>query len=328
MQNGIIIDVNEEVIHKLNPDLWAILLYDRTTRKNILWATNDYSDLGIEYNAGSEIKSHLITGVNVKIIRPRVMKAAEQKEGRTRDKAEVFTPSWVCNAQNNLVDDQWFGRENVFNYTSGITWTATTEKIVFPEKGLKTWKRYVDAKRLEITCGEAPYLASRYDAVTGTPIPIKERIGFLDRKLRVVNENTETEEEWKLWARHAVESVYGFEFQGDNLLLARENILYTYIEHYRERFEKEPEIKTLKEIALVISWNLWQMDGFNYAIPYCKVNTEQIWAPTLFDLFPEAMGVTDYTYLQDPKGQALCKIRDWRMKKTVLYKNIVGGEKK
>mgnify|MGYP007056162864 CR=1 FL=1 len=83
MQNGIIIDVNEEVIHKLNPDLLAILLYDRTTRKNILWATNDYSDLGIEYNAGSEIKSHLITGVNVKIIRPRVMKAAEKKEGRT-----------------------------------------------------------------------------------------------------------------------------------------------------------------------------------------------------------------------------------------------------
>lgn len=28
-----------------------------------------------------------------------------------RDKAEVFTPSWVCNAQNNLVDNQWFGKK-------------------------------------------------------------------------------------------------------------------------------------------------------------------------------------------------------------------------
>jgi hypothetical protein len=29
--------------------------------------------------------------------------------------AEVFTPSWICNAQNNLIDNTWFGRDNVFN---------------------------------------------------------------------------------------------------------------------------------------------------------------------------------------------------------------------
>ena len=83
----------------------------------------------------------------------------------------------------------------------------------------------MDVKRLEITCGEAPYLVSRYDTVTGRTIPISERVGLLDRKLRVVHENTGTEAEWKKWARRAVESVYGYEFQGDNLLLARENNL-------------------------------------------------------------------------------------------------------
>lgn len=35
----------------------------------------------------------------------------------------------------------------------------------------KDWRKYVDARRLEISCGEAPYLVSRYDTVTGCEIP-------------------------------------------------------------------------------------------------------------------------------------------------------------
>ena len=31
---------------------------------------------------------------------------------------------------------------------------------------------------MEITCGEAPYLVSRYDAVTGEVINLKSRIGL------------------------------------------------------------------------------------------------------------------------------------------------------
>lgn len=69
------------------------------------------------------------------------------------------------------------------------TWTVNEEKIIFD--GKQTWKKYVDSRRLEITCGEAPYLVSRYDTTTGELIvPPINRIGFLDRKLRVVNENT------------------------------------------------------------------------------------------------------------------------------------------
>ena len=47
-------------------------------------------------------------------------------------------------------------------------------------------------------------------------IPINCRIGILDRKLRVVNENTDTEEDWMNWCIRAFQSVYGYEFQGDN----------------------------------------------------------------------------------------------------------------
>ena len=91
------------------------------------------------------------------------------------------------------------------------TWTVNEEKIIFD--GKQTWKKYVDSRRLEITCGEAPYLVSRYDTTTGELIvPPINRIGFLDRKLRVVNENTITEEEWLKWAEQAIQSYYGYEY--------------------------------------------------------------------------------------------------------------------
>ncbi|MCR4947448.1 MAG: hypothetical protein K5929_10945 [Lachnospiraceae bacterium] len=72
-----------------------------------------------------------------------------------------------------------------------------TEHIDF--KKPTDWKKYVDSRRLEITCGEAPYLVSRYDVETGEYIPIPKRIGILDRKLRVVNENAVDEKEWLKW---------------------------------------------------------------------------------------------------------------------------------
>ena len=193
------------------------LLLDRATKKNIVWATPSYEVLGDEFACKCEILPQHLLGKYSSLILPRTAKETETQDSRTREHAEVFTPSWVCNAQNNLVDEQWFGRPNVFNVPDGQTWEATTDKICFPEKGVRTWKKYVDAKRLEITCGEAPYLVSRYDTVTGDEIPIGSRIGLLDRKLRVVNENTETEEDWKNWALRAFQSVYGYEFQGDNL---------------------------------------------------------------------------------------------------------------
>jgi len=320
------LDIIEDELLQLERGLLGILLFDRTSRKHIIWGTDDYAEYGAEYTAGHEIAEDLITGRNGRIIQPRVLKAQTQKKDRTRARAEVFTPSWVCNEQNNLVDAQWFQGKDVFNRVKDQSWETIHEPVPFPEKGLRSWKRYVDAKRMEITCGEAPYLVSRYDTVTGKIIPISDRIGLLDRKLRVVGENTEAEDDWKFWARRAVESVYGYEFQGDNLLMARENVLFTYIEYYRDRFGTEPEEKALKDIALVISWNLWQMDGFNYAIPYCKVcnEPEQM---TLFDFMDDDESF-NYMRLQDTKGQQLCKIRDWRSKATIVFRNLVGGSQK
>lgn len=184
------VDINETMVFEQYPEVLEMLLKDHTTGKNIFWATDSYSHLGKGYQFNDEIKIEHITEKNGMIIRPRVLKERTEQNERTKGMAEVFTPSWVCNVQNNLVDDVWFGQAGVFNTEegNGHKWIENPGKIQFPEG--KSWKSYVRATRMEITCGEAPYLVSRYDTTTGEEIEIERRIGMLDRKLRVVGENT------------------------------------------------------------------------------------------------------------------------------------------
>ena len=266
-----LIDIREDYLLELSQEVLENLLRDHTTGKNIFWATHDYESLGKEYDYHAPIMPELITGERGMIIRPRVLKSKENQTGRSKDMAEVFTPSWICNAQNNLVDEAWFGRKDVFNVEDATThtWQTNPNKIEFPEG--KTWKDYVRATRMEIACGEAPYLVSRYDTTTGVSIPIQQRIGLLDRKLRVVSENTETSGDWLDWAQVAYKHTYGYEWQGDNLLLAREALLWTFIEYYQEKFGKRPLLKSINFMAYIISWNLWQMDGLRCVVPdSCK----------------------------------------------------------
>ncbi len=273
--NPIRADILEDYIFQLSPDLLNTLLKDHTTSKpdiqrNIFWATSDYEHLGNGYRYDAPILPSLITGDNGHIIMPRILKSKDTQTARSRDMAEVFTPSWICNAQNNLIDEAWFGRKDVFNteYTDEQgqhRWEAGSEKIVFPEG--KTWKDYVRDTRLEITCGEAPYIVNRYDTTTGEGIPIEQRIGLLDRKLRVVGENTTTSGEWLEGAQEAYKSIYAYEWQGDNLLIAREVMLISFIEYYQQKFGKQPLLKSINYIAYIISWNVWQMDGLKGVVP-------------------------------------------------------------
>ena len=234
-----------------------ILLKDRTTGRNIIWANTEH---------GREE----ITADDVKLIRPRWQKLREQQRQRTKDRAEIFTPPEVCRIQNDLID----------------------------AKG-KSWTDYVDARFLEITCGEAPYLVSRYNAVTGEPIPIKDRVGLLDRKLRVVSLETKTPPDWTTWAIRAVKSVYGYEFQGDNLFLARRNVFETFKDYYAEKFYREPPEDILREVAEVISWNLFQMDGLTGSPPFAE-------SPNLF-------------------GGVYCRIKDWSTGKTFEFIELERG---
>lgn len=263
-----LIDVKENNIVSIDYELLDILLKDRSSGKNILWGTDNYLRHGIGFSSKDYIYVEKIIGIYGELIKPRVKKTKEEQNIRIRDKAEVFTPSWICNKQNNLVDNSWFGVENSFNIEEEQGWIPTT-KVKFP-KG-KKWEDYLNAIRLEVSCGEAPYLVSRYDSVSGKTIDIKKRIGILDRKFRVLNENVDDMTDWIEWSKKVVKSVYGYDWQGDNVLLARENLLYTYIDNYKYKFNEKPSLELIKEIAYIVSWNIWQMDGINYIIPYsCK----------------------------------------------------------
>lgn len=245
-----LINVEDDLIKPL----LSLLLKDKTTGENIIWATDTYSDFKEKDHMNEEdILLHS------EVIKPRVEKSLDEQKTRTKKKAEVFTPTWVCNRMNDNIDK------------SGKA---------------KTWKKYVDSRVLEITCGEAPFLVSRYDTVTGEPIPLENRAGLLDRKLRAVGKNTNSKEKWIEWAIRAFEASYGYEYQGDNLLIARINLLLTFIDYYKDRWEEEPGKRLLRRIANKIVWNIWQMDGLKNTIP-----------------------------LEESK----CRIRDWRKHKTVVF---------
>jgi len=113
VRNGI--DILENELIEQYPAVLDTLLRDHTTQKNVFWATENYEHLGESYCFSSPILPALITGENGNIIMPRVHKDKTLQQIRSKEMAEVFTPSWICNAQNNLIDNAWFGRENVFN---------------------------------------------------------------------------------------------------------------------------------------------------------------------------------------------------------------------
>ena len=256
------------------PEVLEQLLLDHTTGHNNFWATHDYEHLGNGYQYTDEICLECIFREKGQVIKPRVLKSKEQQTDRSKDMAEVFTPSRIVKMMVDYLDI-----------------------------GINT-------RCLELTCGEAPFLVSRYDATTGDPIAISERVGVLDRKLRMVGEQQLNDEDWLGQVRLAFQSTYGYEWQGDSLLLARENLLYTFVDYYGERHGCTPDITLLKDFAEIISWNLWQMDGLTYRTPQLK--QEQPPQTQLF-LFDEAPSVAP---------TPLCIIMDWQKGKTIKVNDI------
>ena len=308
-----IIDLNAYPVR----NLLKLLLKDKTTKQNIIFATSAYSTDGNPIKETDQMTETILRGFNSCEIQPRVLKSQEQQQERTKAKAEVFTPSWICNKMNNHCDEEWFGRSGIFNIELENGWTVTNSPVPFEHEG--DWMKYIDSKRLEITCGEAPYIVSRYDAATGELIEIGKRIGILDRKLRVVNENTDNESDWFKWVLRAYQSVYGYEFQGDNLLIARINLLVTFVDYMQDRWDRVPTDTELRKIANVIVWNLWQMDGMTGTVPFGKPK-EQYHQYSLFDFV-----VVDEANDVEKQPDMECRIYDWRSDRSLTYRSIKEG---
>lgn len=317
------------------------LLQDRTTGRNIIWADNEYEALGEGYMGDDEITVDKITGLSSGVIKPRIAKEQEHQSKRTKSRAEVFTPSWLCNQMNNDIDAIWFNKRDVFNIEDNQSWRIVQEPIVFPKKRGHGWRAYIESPRLEITCGEAPFVCSRYDTVTGETLPVERRIGFLDRKLRAVSEKTKTRKEWLRWALAALKASYGFEYQGDNLLLARINVFETFCEHLYERWGLVITDDELDQVAWIVSWNFWQMNGLTCAVPTNKIDTiiqsaffeykEPIPEPiqsSIFDLLDDSSSNESIGKNKMDESKEMvpfCVIYNWKENRPFEFVSLKGG---
>ena len=298
------IDIREDYLLKKD-DLLKILLQDKTTGNNILWATDSYEQKGKKFSPLSPITADLITGKNGNLIQPRAIKSKEEQLIRTRDKAEVFTPLSIVKQMNDACDTKRVTKHN--------------------------WQEYVSLLKLEITCGEAPFIVSRYEPVSELQelVPLKERVGFLDKKLSVVSKYCNTQDEWAKWAKIAFQSSYGYEWQGDSLLIARENLLYTFIDYYQAQFKETPSIELQKEIAEIIVWNIFQMDGLKYVIPMsCKTETITIrGVETLFGKEDDRIVEKACTGCENKTAKnhngTYVQTMDWRENKIIRFVDIV-----
>lgn len=311
-------DVIENTIRR-HDDLLEILLTDQTRSSkakthNILWATDSYAG----HKATSEISAQDITGVNTYLIQPRIAKSKEEQKSRTRDKAEVFTPKEIVAEMNQKVD--WVSEK----------WPTTEEN----------WQEYVLENKLEITCGEAPFIVGRYNAANGKKVlKLSDRVGFLDRKLMTVSKYCNGKKEWISWAISAYKASYGYEWQGDNLLLARENLLYTFIDFYNDKFPNDKinldrqvsdsKMEVLREIATIISWNIFQMDGLKFVVPMsCRngVVEELLPMEKLLGIKPKKVKKEcDGCRLNDPflHNGKYAKIMDWEKGKAIRFVDLM-----
>lgn len=277
--------------------LLSAILYDRTTGENIIWATSAYAHLGEGFAAKDPIAIDGITGEHANNIRRRAQKDKDERTALTRAHAEVFTPAWIVKFMVDAADEGW------------------RESLTLAD-GQEEWQAYVASPRLEITCGEGPYLVNRYDAADGLATPLNERTGILSRKLALVNEHAKTRDEWMQWAKTALQTIYGYEFQGDNLLIARVNVLCTLEDYLRSAGFEDFTAEEYAELAGIISWNLWQMDGLTKCIPFGTPAKDKA-QTSMFDLLSGALE-------EEPLSED-CIIYDWKNGKQVKFADIRKG---
>ena len=282
------IDISEESLSKESADLLKILLKDRTTKKSIVWATHSYELLGKGFAPSDRITPSRVTGTYANLIQPRSEKSKYEQKDRTKIRAEVFTPTWLVEKQNGYVE-------------------AELEAMDLED--------YIQVSWLEITCGEAPYMVTRYDTVTGEEIPLSERVGFVDRKLQRISREVSDEVTFYELIKEVYRASYGYEYQGDSLLLARENLLTTFEDYYLAKTGNQPTLEQKKEIATIISYNVFQMDGLKKNSPYSATQGQS----QQLSLFSDEMEV-------EQAEESKTQIKDWKKNKMIGFERLSSEE--
>ena len=196
-------------------------------------------------------------------------KTRKEQDKRKANKAEVYTP-YAC--VKKMTDLFW------------------------DDPGV----RKLSSTYLEITCGEAPFITTLRDMQDGRLIPPDERVGILDRKLAEADRLAETDSDFLPLAYLALTSVYGYEFQGDNLFFGRCNVMTCFLEAYERRYKASAPAWVVNEAAEVVRWNFWQMDGLSCRLPIYGKNGEGLHHCKTKKAKEEWL-----------KGTTQCMIKDW-----------------
>ena len=70
----------------------------------------------------------------------------------------------------------------------------------------------------------------------------------------------------------------------------------TFVDYFENKWHINPTIKQLGEIANIISWNIWQMDGLTDRVPLSEADENNV--------------------------NTKCKIYNWKEKESILYESL------
>ena len=81
------------------------------------------------------------------------------------------------------------------------------------------------------------------------------------------------------------------------------------------KFQHQPNLNTLKRFATIISWNIWQMDGLDYTVPFSEKEIEE-----------DQIALFCFGDEEKQKEKVLAKIKDWKINKILCFSQIMEGK--
>lgn len=304
-------DYNEINVFRNNLNILNILLFDRSSSRDLVWGTSMYKLHGDLYKEDSYITPKLISGKMKNLIKPKI-----SKKQSDMDRVKLIFDSWRFNVDNDNKHNFKFDCNNVFG--------EEVESCFNDEE----WKNSISKKILVMECGEATCFVNRYNLEAKEVIEPFKRKGILDKRLSSINQNVDDEKEWYDMVLVAYKSIYGFDYRGDNVLLARENLLHDFVDNYKYKFDKYPSEDKLIEIAKIASWNIWQMDALKFVIPFSCINIKkEDFQLSIFEDENDALSGNwcmgcRFDDFKRHNG-TYCKIKDWDTNKIIKFVNLV-----
>ena len=103
--------------------------------------------------------------------------------------------------------------------------------------------------------------------------------------------------------------------------------MFDFLDYYLARFNELPEKELLIDIATIISWNIWQMDGIKYVVPFsCHNEVEKQVQLNLFgDPVEPKVDICPGCKTNDPKKHngKRCYIMDWEKNKKIKFVSLM-----